>query len=78
MLKMRLTDKAGQPVFILGLSDKNLQKLRAGEPILVNLTALGGSDQVLLYAGQTEKSMIQDLQNAGLLPATAAPDTPSA
>lgn len=72
MLKMKVSYPDGRPLFVLGLSEMNLRKLRDGDPILVKLATLGGTDDVLIYAGATEKSMMKDLQDAGLLPAAGA------
>jgi ABC-type Fe3+-citrate transport system substrate-binding protein len=57
-------------VLILGLSRENTERLHNGEPIKVDLEALGlvGPD-VILFAGETEEEMKAELENQfGKLP----------
>jgi hypothetical protein len=53
------------PVLILGLSDENWRRLRAGQPISVDLGELEPglrTGRVLLLAGETEAAIMDDLR----------------
>jgi hypothetical protein len=56
MLKAR----AGDHIFF-GLSARNLQLLRAGKPIKVELEELGLTGSVVIFYGETEEAMRADL-----------------
>lgn len=71
MIKSRINGERG-PLLLLGLSHKNLERLKAGEPIHFSLEPFGMEGEVLLFAGHTEASMIGDLKQHGLLEAKAA------
>lgn len=74
MLKFKASRPQG-PLFVLGLSRKNIERLQAKEPIFLSLASIGGPQvDVLLYAGETEASMMQELVREGLLPAALADD----
>lgn len=71
MLKLAITHADGS-LYALGLSDRNIELLRQGKPIVVDLAELGGQGRVMLFAGATEDAMLADLRAAGLVPADAA------
>jgi hypothetical protein len=53
----------GTEVAILGLSRRNVDLLLSGKPIMVNLAELGlRHQQVILIAGETEESILEDLR----------------
>lgn len=60
MLKFAYT-KAGAPCYGFGLSERNLYRLRKGEPIRIDLTLMGGTGEVLIFYGRTEQDMGRDL-----------------
>lgn len=45
------------PLLIFGLSHGNLDRLRAGRPIRIDLTELGLGGDIVIFAGETEESM---------------------
>jgi hypothetical protein len=51
-------------VFILGLDAENIRRLQAGQPILVSLAELGGTDDVLIMAGETQADIQAELEKA--------------
>lgn len=53
------TDKG--PLVLFGLSFGNLDKLRQGMPIEVDMAELGGQGRVVIFAGHTEAAMAADL-----------------
>jgi hypothetical protein len=60
MLKFSYT-KAGAPCYGFGLSERNLYRLRKGEPIRIDLAQMGSTGEVLIFYGRTELDMAQDL-----------------
>ncbi len=61
--------KNGNPLFVFGLSETNIQLLKDGKPIVVDLTDLGCSGgKVVITYGETEAHIVQELHKAGLLP----------
>jgi len=57
MIKAKTTDRDGYPVFIFGLSDGNLELLRQGRPIAVDLRELGARGSVVIMWGATEEAI---------------------
>lgn len=45
------------PIIGLGLSFKNLKKLKQGQPILIDLVELGLVGNILIFSGSTEQIM---------------------
>lgn len=66
MIKFR-ADRDGEPLYGFGLSDKNLELLRKGKPIHVQLGPMGGVGSVFIFSGPTEQDMADDLQAMGLI-----------
>ena len=52
--------RAGDHIFF-GLSEVNLQRLREGRPIKVDLAEIGLTGTVLIFYGETEEKMRDDL-----------------
>jgi hypothetical protein len=50
--------------FVLGLDAENIKRLQAGQPILVALAELGGTDDVLIMAGNTLADIQNELETA--------------
>ena len=48
---------ANDPIIGLGLSFKNLKKLKQGQPILIDLGELGLVGNILIFSGSTEQVM---------------------
>ncbi len=72
MIKMLKEDgPSGCPLVMLGLSHGNLDKLRAGSPILLDIdqcAMLGlGQRELLIYAGADEISMMAEVESHGLV-----------
>ena len=51
------------PLIGFGLSFANLDRLKAGEPIKVDLEQMGLQGTVLIFAGVTEQEMARQLQD---------------
>jgi hypothetical protein len=59
-----LLARASNGVFILGLDAENIRRLMAGKPILVPLAEMGGTDDVLIMAGETLMAILRELETA--------------
>lgn len=53
-------------VVILGLEEGNIELLKQGKPIPVDLAELGLSGQILITYGKTKADIFKDLQRAGI------------
>lgn len=60
--------------FLFGIDAENVKRLKAGMPLVIDLTHMGGRDQVLIVYGETMADIVRELetQNGGPLP-TAQP-----
>lgn len=66
MIKARLGDTG----LLIGLSAGNVEKLRKGQPIVFDLSAVGlpAGKCVIIY-GTTEETIAKELADGGFLPA---------
>lgn len=48
-----LRARCSNGMFILGLDAENLRRLQAGQPIVVALAQMGGTDDVMIMYGDT-------------------------
>lgn len=66
MLKMAAKgQKGGKPlqIVVLGLSHVNLDRLKAGEPIVVNAAELGLPDtEIFIFSGRDEMTMAREVE----------------
>lgn len=60
MIRARLN--SGQ--FIVGIDAENVRRLKAGEPINLDLRPLGGTDHVYLMYGETLEAIKRELEEA--------------
>jgi hypothetical protein len=68
MIRFKVNSKDGGKLLIgLGLSAQNIEKLKAGDPILFGLDELGleNTEVVILY-GKTEEEMRDKIDEKGL------------
>ena len=56
------------PLLVFGLSAMNIIRLQEGLPIKINLAELGLKGSMMIFAGDTEASMEQELRAAGVMP----------
>lgn len=73
MLKLLKEDGPnGVPIVLLGLAHKNLDRLRAAEPIHLDIdqcAMLGlGQRELVIFAGKDEATMTAELEQHGLVP----------
>lgn len=63
MIKGAGTTRNGQPLLIIGLSEINVTRLMAGEPILFETGHLGLPPlHVLILGGRTEETIAADMR----------------
>lgn len=67
MLKFTTKTPSGRTLVAFGLSNENVERLKTGDPVLVQGEALGlkGTD-VMIFFGTTEKQMRADLLKNGI------------
>jgi hypothetical protein len=67
VIKFNADDGKGGTIYGFGLDFTNLERLKKGEPIRVDLAQLGGSGIVLIFAGETLAAMTEQLIDAGMI-----------
>ena len=67
MIKFAGKDKAGKPMFGFGLSEENIERLKDGQPIVVNMANVGRPEMgtVIICYGTTEKELLKTLTPLG-------------
>ena len=68
MVKFTYTT-AGVICYGFGISEENVNRLKKGQPIFIDLSEIGGTGEVMIFYGKTEEDMARDL--AGVI----GPDT---
>jgi hypothetical protein len=72
VIRFRAEPEGRKPIVFLGLSDMNLTRLRAGQPIRIDARdAIGLGVEVVIYHGATEVDMTRELEEHGFMPAGA-------
>lgn len=61
MIKL-VIDRTDGPLYAFGLSAGNVRRLKAGEPIAVDLSPMGGRGRILIFYGATERQMMAELR----------------
>lgn len=62
--KAKLDDK---PLYGFGLSFGNLRLLKEGKPIVFDFSEMGGEGKIVIFVGETDQSMVDDLKNLGIV-----------
>lgn len=60
MIRARLSNGT----YLMGIDAENVKRLKAGQPIEIDLTLLGGTDKVVLMYGETMQAIVDELQEA--------------
>lgn len=68
MIRFALETDDG-PVFGLGISEENVRRLKAGQPIRVSLDEMGGDGVAMIFYGETERDLV-DMIADGIGPDT--------
>jgi hypothetical protein len=70
MIRYRAEPDGRGPIVFLGLSDMNLTRMRAGQPIRIKADdPIGLGVEVVIYHGATEVDLTRELEENGILPA---------
>lgn len=73
MIKLKLIRHGNSPLFLIGLSDANIERLRAGNPIHFRMSEIGaGEGECLIVSGKDEGAIMADLETAGVVPPGSA------
>ena len=62
MIKAIFTDDNGTDGLLIGLSEKNIERLKAGEPIFVKADDSAFPINMIIMVGKTEEDIITELQ----------------
>ena len=67
MIKALAHDTNGKPLYIFGLSDENVERLKKGIPIRVDLAEFESEGTVVIFHGKTEQQMAEDFKRLGVV-----------
>jgi hypothetical protein len=74
VIRYRAERQGRPPLLFIGLSDENVARLRAGQPIVLKaddaVARLG--TEVVIYHGATEVELTRELEEQGILPIGAS------
>lgn len=61
--------------FVVGIEERNVEMLKAGRPMLIDLRKCGGTDQIMVAYGNTLPELLKELERASgrPLPAPSPP-----
>jgi hypothetical protein len=57
MIRMSAETGAGRRLIVLGLSEKNIEKLREGKPIHIHADDMGFAGEIMIFTGKDEATM---------------------
>lgn len=63
MIKFKFTRQDKTPGLGFGLSAENIKRLQAGQPIVINLSEMGVKAEMIIFYGETEQSMYENLKH---------------
>jgi len=74
MIRYRAERKGRPPLLFIGLSDENVKRLRAGQPIRIPADdpVARVATELVIYHGATEVELTRELEQHGVLPTGAA------
>lgn len=58
MLRIKMSDG----LFVFGLDAENIRRLTTGQPIHIDLKGLGGTDEILIMAGETLADVAKEIE----------------
>ena len=69
MIAFTMKSKDGDNILGIGLTDKNIENLKEGKPILKEISSYveGDLDKIIFLYGKTEFSLMSELKKAGIL-----------
>lgn len=74
---MAIKARLSTGTFVIGIDAENIRRMKAGEPMYIDLTVLGGKDSFLLMVGDTLADVKTQLESSfGDLPPPMADPQP--
>jgi len=64
MLKAKATLKDDRPLYVFGLTARNLELLRGGRAICIKLEEIGGTGEVIIAFGETDGELARTWANS--------------
>ena len=61
MIKFSYTNKDGVTGYGFGLSERNVNLLKEGKPIVIDLAQMGGQGEIFIFYGKTEQAMALEI-----------------
>lgn len=62
MVKLLVRNVDGRPLYVFGLSARNIELLLLGQPVAFSLEEMEGVGDVSIFYGETEASMLAELR----------------
>lgn len=62
MIKFKTVDPNGKALLGFGISAENVEKLKAGQPIVVNLNEMGINASMMIFYRETTGDLIKTIQ----------------
>jgi len=80
MIRYRTEREGRPPILFIGLSDENITRLRAGQPIRIAAddAVARVATELVIYHGATEVDLTRELEEHGVLPPGAADEAAEA
>jgi hypothetical protein len=79
MIRYRAERPGREPTVFIGLSDENVTRLRAGQPIRIKADdRIGLGVELVIYHGATEVQLTRELEDNGILPPSSTAKTEQA
>jgi hypothetical protein len=67
MIKFKAGIGSGRELVGFGLTEKNVEQMKLGRPIHVMGVEMGIPYDVMIFYGETERAMYEDIKKAGLI-----------
>jgi len=61
MIKASATSSDGRAIYVLGITEESIRRLKRGQGILVQLEPMGGKGEVYIMYGATETAIAAEL-----------------
>lgn len=61
MIRLTLAGRGAKPLYVLGITQLNVDRLVAGNPIKVELDELGGNDSVVVLYAHDAEGLCQEI-----------------
>lgn len=76
MIRATMKGRDGRPIMLLGITDHNIRRMREGDPVVFDGTALGYDGLIAIVTGTDEQAIAQELKEKGLTMPDVEQDLP--